>query len=151
LTNQDIVNYIKIGGVIGAMENIINTTIDYTEERQQFGKSLNSFQLIQNDLIRSIELYSNSLNNSFASLNSIETFQDLEKNIALISFLKKNNCANALHVARICRDILGGNGVSNSYNIMRHLMNLEAVNTYEGTKNIHNLILGKELLGKNAF
>ena len=138
-------------GVIGAMENIINTTIDYTEERQQFGKSLNSFQLIQNDLIRSIELYSNSLNNSFASLNSIETFQDLEKNIALISFLKKNNCSNALRVARICRDILGGNGVSNSYNIMRHLMNLEAVNTYEGTKNIHNLILGKELLGKNAF
>jgi glutaryl-CoA dehydrogenase len=138
-------------GVIGAMENIINTTMDYTEERRQFGKSLNSFQLIQNDLVRSVEIYTNSLNNSFASLNSIETFQDLEKNIALISFLKKNNCANALQVARICRDILGGNGVSNSYNIMRHLMNLEAVNTYEGTRNIHNLILGKELLGKNAF
>lgn len=138
-------------GVIGAMENIINTAINYTDERQQFEKSLNSFQLIQNDLVRSIELYSNSLNNSFASLNSIETFQDLEKNIALISFLKKNNCENALQVARICRDILGGNGVSNSYNIMRHLMNLEAVNTYEGTRNIHNLILGRELLGKNAF
>ncbi len=138
-------------GVVGAMENIINTTINYTEERRQFDKSLNSFQLVQNDLVHSIELYSNSLNNSFASLNSIETFQDLEKNIALISFLKKNNCENALQVARICRDILGGNGVSNSYNIMRHLMNLEAVNTYEGTRNIHTLILGRELLGKSGF
>lgn len=138
-------------GVIGAMENIINTTIDYTEERYQFSKSLISFQLIQSDLIKSIELYSNSLNNSFASLNSIENFNDLEKNIALISFLKRTNCENALNVARICRDIIGGNGVSNSYNVIRHLINLEAVNTYEGTKNIHNLILGRELLGKSAF
>jgi len=138
-------------GVIGAMENIINTTIDYTEDRKQFNKSLNSFQLIQNDLIKSIELYNNSLNNSFASLNNINSFEDLDKNIALISFLKKTNCENALNVARLCRDILGGNGVSNSYNIIRHLLNLEAVNTYEGTKNVHNLILGRELLGKNAF
>ena len=103
-------------GVLGAMENIINTAIDYTEDREQFSKSLNSFQLIQNDLIKSIELYTNSLNNSFASLNSIETFEDLEKNIALISYLKRTNCENAINVARICRDILGGNGVSNSYN-----------------------------------
>ena len=138
-------------GVIGSMENIINTTIDYVEERKQFSKPLNSFQMIQHDLIKSIELYSNSLNNSFASLNSITTFDELEKNIALISFLKKTNCENALNVARICRDILGGNGVSNSYNIIRHLINLEAVNTYEGTKNIHSLILGRELLNKSAF
>lgn len=138
-------------GVIGAMENIINTTIDYTNERKQFGKSLNSFQLIQNDLIKSIELYNTSLNNSFSSLNCIESFDDLEKNIALISYLKRTNCENAQNVARICRDILGGNGVSHSYGIIRHLINLEAVNTYEGTKNVHNLILGRELLGKNAF
>jgi glutaryl-CoA dehydrogenase len=138
-------------GVIGAMENIINTTIDYVEERKQFSKSLISFQMIQNELIKSIELYSSSLNNSFASLNSIETFDELEKNIALISFLKKTNCENALNVARMCRDLLGGNGVSNSYNIIRHLINLEAVNTYEGTKNIHSLILGRELLNKSAF
>jgi len=138
-------------GVIGVMENIINTTIDYVEERKQFSKSLISFQMIQHELIKSIELYSSSLNNSFASLNSIECFDDLEKNIALISFLKKTNCENALNVARICRDLLGGNGVSNSYNIIRHLINLEAVNTYEGTKNIHSLILGRELLNKSAF
>ena len=138
-------------GVVGVMENIINTTIDYASERKQFAKPLDSYQLIQSDLIKSIELYTNSLNSSFSSLNCIESFDDLEKNIALISFLKRTNCENALNVARICRDLLGGNGVSNSYNIIRHLINLEAVNTYEGTKNIHNLILGRELLGKNAF
>ena len=138
-------------GVIGAMENILNTTIDYTEERHQFSKSLNNFQLIQNDLINCIQLYNNSLNNSFSSLNCIKSFDNLQDNIALISYLKKVNCENALIVSRICRDILGGNGVSNSYNIIRHLLNLEAVNTYEGTKNVHNLILGRELLGKSAF
>ena len=138
-------------GVCGAMENIINITLDYTNERTQFNKSLDSFQLIQNDLVKCIELYNNSVNNSFSSLNCIESFDDLEKNIGLISYLKRVNCQNAQDVSRICRDILGGNGVSNSYNIMRHLINLEAVNTYEGTKNIHNLILGRELLGKNAF
>jgi len=138
-------------GVLGSMEDIINTAIDYTSERKQFSKSLSSFQLVQNDLVKSIELYNNSLNNSFSALNKIESFDDLEKNIALISYLKRVNCQNALEVARICRDLLGGNGVSNSYNIIRHLINLEAVNTYEGTKKIHNLILGRELLDKNAF
>lgn len=138
-------------GVIGAMESMLNTTMDYTSTRKQFGKSLDSYQLIQSDLVKSIEYYTNSLNNSFSSLNCIETFDDLEKNIALISFLKKTNCENALHVARICRDLLGGNGLSNSYDIIRHLINLEAVNTYEGTKNVHNLILGREMTGKNAF
>jgi len=138
-------------GVVGAMEDILNISLNYTEERKQFSKSLNNFQLIQNDLINCIQLYNNSLNNCFSSLNCIRSFDDLEKNIALISFLKKVNCENALIVSRICRDLLGGNGVSNAYNIIRHLINLEAVNTYEGTKNIHNLILGREIFGKNAF
>jgi glutaryl-CoA dehydrogenase len=138
-------------GVVGAMEDIINTTIDYTQNRKQFSKKLNNFQLIQNDLVNCIQLYNNSLNNSFASLNCIKSFDDLKNNIGLISYLKKVNCENALVVSRICRDILGGNGVSNSYNIFRHLINLEAVNTYEGTKNIHNLIMGREFLGENAF
>ena len=138
-------------GVVGAMEDIINTTIDYTQNRKQFSKKLNNFQLIQNDLVNYIQLYNNSLNNSFASLNCIKSFDDLKNNIGLISYLKKVNCENALVVSRICRDILGGNGVSNSYNIFRHLINLEAVNTYEGTKNIHNLIMGREFLGENAF
>lgn len=138
-------------GVIGAMEDIIDTTIQYTNERKQFSKSLSSFQLVQNDLVKCVELYNTSLNNSFASLQCIETFNDLEKNIALISYLKRVNCENSLIVARLCRDILGGNGITNSYNIMRHLINLETVNTYEGTKNIHNLIIGRELFNNNAL
>ena len=96
-------------------------------------------------------MYNNSLNNSFLSLQCINTFDDLEKNIALLSYLKRANCENALNVSRLCRDILGGNGISNSYGIMRHLINLETVNTYEGTRNIHNLIIGRELFGNNPF
>ncbi len=138
-------------GVVGAMENVINTAMDYTDERVQFGRSLNANQLVQGDLMKCVELYSSSLNNSFASLQAIESFADLKSNLGLISFLKRVNCENALVVARICRDLLGGNGVSNAYNIMRHLMNLEAVNTYEGTRNVHNLILARELLGKSGF
>lgn len=138
-------------GVIGAMEDMINTTIQYTDNRKQFSKSLSSFQIIQNDLVKCVELYNNSLNNSFSSLSCIETFEDLEKNIALISYLKRVNCENSLITSRLCRDILGGNGITNSYNIMRHLINLETVNTYEGTKNIHNLIIGRELFDNNAF
>jgi glutaryl-CoA dehydrogenase len=140
-------------GVVGAMEDIINTAIDYTENRTQFTRKLNSFQLIQNDLVNCMQLYNNSLNNSFASLGSIDSFDfdTLRSNSALISYLKKVNCENALNVSRICRDLLGGNGLSYSYNIIRHLINLEAVNTYEGTKNVHNLIQGREMLGENAL
>ena len=102
------------------MENMINTTIDYVGEWKQFSKSLDLKNLIQNDLVKCIELYSNSLNNSFSSLNTISEFSYLEKNIALISFLKRTNCENVLMVARLCRDMIGGNGVSNSYNVIRH-------------------------------
>jgi len=138
-------------GVNGAMEDIINTTMDYTAERIQFSVPINSFQLVQNDIVKCVEMYNNSLNNSFLSLQCINTFDDLEKNIALLSYLKRANCENALNVSRLCRDILGGNGISNSYGIMRHLINLETVNTYEGTRNIHNLIIGRELFGGNPF
>jgi glutaryl-CoA dehydrogenase len=138
-------------GVNGAMEDIINTTMDYTSERIQFSVPINSFQLVQSDIIKCVEMYNNSLNNSFLSLQCINSFDDLEKNIALLSYLKRANCESALNVSRLCRDILGGNGISNSYGIMRHLINLETVNTYEGTRNIHNLIIGRELFGNNPF
>ena len=79
-------------GVLEAIENIINTTIDYADERKQFSKSLSSFQLIQSELVKSIELYNTSLNNSFTSLNCIKSFSELENNIVLITFLKRVNC-----------------------------------------------------------
>ena len=69
----------------------------------------------------------------------------------MISLVKRNNCAKALDISRISRDILGGNGISHHYNIFRHLLNLETVNTYEGTYDIHGLILGNYLTGKKAF
>ena len=68
-----------------------------------------------------------------------------------ISLLKRNNCQSALDTARACRDMLGGNGISDEYNIIRHMLNLEAVNTYEGTHDIHGLIIGRNLTGINAF
>ena len=65
--------------------------------------------------------------------------------------LKRTNCQTALDIARSCRDMLGGNGISDEYNIIRHMMNLEAVNTYEGTRDIHGLILGRAITGISVF
>lgn len=69
----------------------------------------------------------------------------------MISLIKRNNCGKALDIARLCRDTLGGNGISDEYHIIRHCMNLEAVNTYEGTHDIHALILGRAVTGLQTF
>ena len=69
----------------------------------------------------------------------------------MISFVKRNSCQKSLIIARTCRDMLGGNGISEEYNVFRHLTNLETVNTYEGTHDIHSLILGKYITNKIAF
>ncbi|MGZ0186418.1 MAG: acyl-CoA dehydrogenase family protein, partial [Alphaproteobacteria bacterium] len=69
----------------------------------------------------------------------------------MISLIKRNNCGKALDIARMCRDMHGGNGVSDEYNVIRHMMNLEAVNTYEGTHDVHALILGRAITGIQAF
>jgi glutaryl-CoA dehydrogenase len=69
----------------------------------------------------------------------------------MVSIVKRNNCGKALAIARECRDMLGGNGISDEYHIIRHMMNLEAVNTYEGTHDIHALILGRAITGIPAF
>ena len=68
-----------------------------------------------------------------------------------ISLMKRNNCGKALDIARIARDMLGGNGIADEYHVIRHMMNLEAVNTYEGTHDIHALILGRAITGLQAF
>ena len=72
-------------------------------------------------------------------------------NSDMVSLIKRNNCAKALDIARLARDILGGNGISDEYHVMRHMMNLETVKTYEGTHDIHTLILGKSITGIQAF
>lgn len=71
--------------------------------------------------------------------------------IEMISMMKRNNCMKAIQIARECRDMLGGNGIVDEYHIIRHVMNLEAVNTYEGTNDIHALILGRAVTGIQAF
>ena len=68
-----------------------------------------------------------------------------------ISMIKRNNCEKALHIARMARDMLGGNGICDEYHVIRHMMNLEAVNTYEGTSDIHGLIIGRTITGHSAF
>jgi glutaryl-CoA dehydrogenase len=72
-------------------------------------------------------------------------------NSEMVSLIKRNNCSKALDIARLARDILGGNGISDEYHVMRHMMNLETVKTYEGTHDIHTLILGKSITGIQAF
>jgi glutaryl-CoA dehydrogenase len=138
-------------GVIGATEDILDVCIKYCDERIQFQKKLTENQMVQRDLVHCITLYNDMLNRSVMSLECVQSFDDLKKNIALVSLLKRKNCSDALDVSRICRDLLGGNGVSTSYHIMRHLINLEAVNTYEGTRNIHDMIVGRSILNKNSF
>jgi glutaryl-CoA dehydrogenase len=78
-------------------------------------------------------------------------FDDHTASAELISMMKRNNCGKALDIARIARDMLGGNGISDEYPVIRHVLNLEAVNTYEGTHDIHALILGRAQTGLQAF
>ena len=81
----------------------------------------------------------------------VELFEEGKLKPEHISLAKMNNCSSALKAARISRDILGANGISDEYPIMRHLMNLETVNTYEGTEDVHKLVLGRSITGENAF
>ncbi|XP_032517620.2 glutaryl-CoA dehydrogenase, mitochondrial [Danaus plexippus] len=135
-------------GALGAAESCLRIARQYTLDRKQFGKPLASNQLIQKkmaDMITEISL-------GFQGCLHVGRLKD-EGLVApeMISLLKRNNCGKALEIARVARDMLGGNGVSDEYHIIRHVMNLEAVNTYEGTHDIHALILGKAITGIQSF
>lgn len=135
-------------GVLGAAENCIDETIKYVQDRKQFGKSLAEKQLIQYKLA---DMYS-EYNLSLLGCYQVATLVDEKESIPeMISLVKRNSCQKSLDISRKCRDILGGNGISEEYHIFRHLTNLETVNTYEGTHDIHSLILGKYLTGYSAF
>lgn len=135
-------------GVIGAAEYCFDIALDYVKERQQFNKPIASFQLIQNDLANmATELTQmKALNLRLGQLKSQDSLSP-----AMISMAKMQACRTALNVARNARNLLGANGISLDYHIIRHLNNLEAVFTYEGTDNIHHLVLGQYLTGINAF
>ena len=135
-------------GALGAAESCLIDTIDYVLNRKQFDKLLAEKQLIQYKLADMVSEYNLALNASFSVAESIDKN---DYNPEMISFVKRNSCQKSLNIARTCRDILGGNGISEEYNIFRHLTNLETVNTYEGTHDIHSLILGRYITGKVAF
>ena len=135
-------------GSLGAAESCLIDTIDYVLNRKQFNKLLAEKQLIQYKLADMVSEYNLALNATFSVAESIDNDDYTPE---MISFVKRNSCQKSLNIARVCRDILGGNGISEEYNIFRHLTNLETVHTYEGTHDIHSLILGRYITGKVAF
>ncbi|BES90861.1 Dehydrogenase [Nesidiocoris tenuis] len=135
-------------GAMGAAESCLAAARQYTMERQQFKKPLAANQLMQKkmaDMMTEIAL-------GLQSCLHVSRLKDDDLLVPeMVSLLKRNNCGKALEIARVARDMLGANGISDEYNIIRHMMNLEAVNTYEGTHDIHSLILGRAITGLNAF
>jgi glutaryl-CoA dehydrogenase len=135
-------------GALGAAESCWHAARDYSLEREQFGRPIAATQLVQlklADMQTEIGLGLQGCLRAGQLMDSDEIAPEL------ISLLKRNSCGKALAVARQARDMLGGNGISDEYPVMRHLVNLEAVNTYEGTHDIHGLILGRTQTGISAF
>lgn len=135
-------------GVLGAAEFCMNQARDYALDRLQFGAPLAANQLIQK------KLADMSTDITLGRQACLQVGRLMEAGKAapdMVSMIKRNNCGKALDIARQSRDVLGGNGISDEYHVIRHAMNLEAVNTYEGTHDIHALILGRAITGIPAF
>ncbi len=135
-------------GVIGAAEFCWEKSLEYTLERIQFNSQLASKQLIQRKLA---DMQTEITLGLQAALRVGRLIDEDNFIPEMISLIKRNNCQKALDIARTARDIHGGNGISDEYHIVRHSMNLEAVNTYEGTSDIHALILGQKQTGISSF
>ncbi|MBY0356295.1 MAG: acyl-CoA dehydrogenase [Rickettsiales bacterium] len=135
-------------GALGAAEFCYQAARNYTLERQQFGRPLAANQLIQKKLADMATDISLGLQ---ACLRVGRLIQSGDYAPEMISMIKRNSAGKALEIARISRDMHGGNGISDEYHVIRHVMNLESVNTYEGTHDIHALILGRAITGIQAF
>lgn len=135
-------------GALGAAETCWKTARQYTLDRQQFGRPLAANQLVQKKLA---DMQTDIAVGLLACLQGSRLRDRDQLAPPLISLLKRNSCLKALDAARAARDMLGGNGISDEYPVMRHLQNLEVVNTYEGTQDIHALILGRAQTGIQAF
>ena len=135
-------------GVMGAAEDCWHRALQYTLDRKQFGKPLASTQLVQKKLA---DMQTEITLGLHASLRVGRLFDEGKLAPEAISIVKRNNCGKALDIARLSRDMHGGNGIHAEYQVMRHLMNLETVNTYEGTHDVHALILGRAQTGIQAF
>lgn len=135
-------------GSIGAAQSCLEEALEYAKTRIQFDKPIASFQLVQAKLV---DMFTEITKMQMLSWRLGKLIDESQWVPQQISMAKMNNVSNALKIARNCRDILGANGVTHEYNVGRHMMNLESVNTYEGTEDIHKLILGQYLTGIAAF
>ncbi len=135
-------------GAMGAAMACFDITRDYLLERKQFDKPLASFQLIQKDLA---DMYTEIIKAQCLNLQIGRIKDNHCESPVMISLAKGNACREALKIARKCRNLLGANGISLEYHVIRHMLNLESVFTYEGTDNVHTLVLGKHITGINAF
>ena len=135
-------------GVLGAAEDCWHRARDYTMNRVMFGRPLAQTQLIQKKLA---DMQTEITLGLQASLRVGRLFDEHRVAPEMISLVKRNNCGKALDIARMARDMHGGNGISAEFHVMRHAANLETVNTYEGTHDVHALILGRAQTGLNAF
>ena len=135
-------------GALGAAEFCWHTARDYTLARKMFGKPLAGTQLIQKKLAD----MQTEITLGLHSVLRLGRLMDAgEASPEMISLLKRNNCGKSLDVARMARDMLGGNGIADEYHVIRHMVNLETVNTYEGAHDVHALILGRAQTGLSAF
>ncbi|EGD81933.1 glutaryl-CoA dehydrogenase [Salpingoeca rosetta] len=136
-------------GALGAAESCLEMAREYTLDRKQFGRPLAANQLMQLKM-------ANMLTEISIGLQACLRVGRLKQERGVfapdqVSLIKRNSCGKALDIARVARDMLGGNGISGDYHIIRHMINLETVNTYEGTHDIHALILGRAITGLQAF
>jgi glutaryl-CoA dehydrogenase len=135
-------------GVIGAAMACYECALDYAKARVQFSRPIAGYQLVQNKLVHMVTEITK------AQLLALRLMRLKEKHAlspVQVSLAKRNNCFHALEIARMARDILGGNGIMYEYPIARHMLNLETVYTYEGTHDIHTLIIGQHITGIAAF
>ncbi len=135
-------------GAMGAAEACWHSARQYVLDRKQFGRPLAANQLVQKKLA---DMQTEITLGLLAALQAGRLFDQGKLAPEAISLLKRNNCGKALDIARVARDMHGGNGISDEYCVMRHLVNLETVNTYEGTHDIHALILGRAQTGIQSF
>jgi glutaryl-CoA dehydrogenase len=135
-------------GALGALETVYTTAKEYAQTRTTFGKPIGARQLVQDKLVRMATDHSLGL----LMAHRLGTLKDTkEMSFAQVSMAKRNNVRVALNGARLAREILGGNGITTEYPVIRHMLNLETVDTYEGTHDIHTLIVGRELTGLGAL
>lgn len=135
-------------GVVGSMMACYDTALNYAKSRIQFGKPIAAFQMTQEKLVYILSEITKAqlLNLQLGRMKDNKTMKHTQ-----VSLAKRNNCEKALEIARISREILGANGILDEYPIMRHSANLESVKTYEGTHEMHTLIVGEDITGYPAF